>query len=183
MEQREKLLLRVAYKCQDFARQLSYFRARPNKDDTHQLYFWKFVFNNFIDLAVLDWLHLFGSDRDDLHWKGIVWDIVSFKHGLLAQLRLNDVQWNTYWKSVKEYRDKDVAHIEVRPTGHVPDMNTALKAVDYYYGYVFGELSQIATYTDLASNFIDYYEESFEQAEKIVAIAYTATRQIKEQVF
>jgi hypothetical protein len=183
MEERERILLRVAYKCQDFARQLSYCRARPNVDDTPKLYFWISVFNNFIDLAILDWLHLFGSHSDDLHWKKIAGDAVVFKGDLLDYLELDDVQWKIYWKSVKEYRDKDVAHIEVRPMGHVPDMNTALKATAYYYRYVFGELSKFATYTDLPTDLIEYYRESLEQAERIVTIAYDATKQMREQVF
>jgi hypothetical protein len=38
--------------------------------------------NNAIDLAVLDWFHLFGYHNDDLHWKKVVQDVDGFRQGL-----------------------------------------------------------------------------------------------------
>ena len=135
MEQREKILRRVALKCQDFARQLSYHRSLM-KYRSMRLYFWKSVYNNAIDLAVLDWLHLFGSHSDDLHWKKVVTDRRAFRDGLLNHLRIDEIEWRAYRETVKNYRDKDVAHVEVRTEGNVPHMSTALEAASYYYKHV-----------------------------------------------
>ena len=74
MQEREKLLRRVGLKCADFARQLSYHRALNSYKDDFKLSFWIYVYNNSIDLAVLDWFHLFGYHNDVLHWKQIVDD-------------------------------------------------------------------------------------------------------------
>jgi len=67
MKDREKLLRRVALKCADFARQLSYHRALNAYKDQVRANFWIYTYNNAIDLAILDWLHLFGYHNDDLH--------------------------------------------------------------------------------------------------------------------
>ena len=78
MTERERILRRVALKCADFARQLSYHRALEEHDKDFKQNFWIVMYNNSIDLAVLDWFHLFGYHNDDLHWKQIVHDIDAF---------------------------------------------------------------------------------------------------------
>ena len=183
MKQREIVLRRVARKCGDFARQLSYHRSLTKYKDSFRLNFWKTVFNNAIDLAVLDWLHLFGSDKDDLHWNRIIKDTQNFKSGLLMYLGLDDSAWKDYRKTVKEYRDKDVAHIEVRPVGNVPNLNTALKAADYYYEHVYRELEPLGDYSGWSNDLFDYYSRNLEEAEEIVSLAYNSTKEMEEKVF
>ncbi len=167
MEQREIILRRVASTCIDFAGQLSYHRSLTKCRGKFRLTFWTSIFNNTIDFAVLDWLHLFGSHSDDLHWKRIVGNTKTFRDGLLEHLGLDENEWEAYRQTVKEYRDKDVAHIEVRPVGNVPRMNTALEAADYSHEQ---------------SDLIDYHAKSLKQTEKIVSLAYVATREIEERV-
>ena len=135
MEEREKILRRVGMKCRDFARQLSYHRALnryKNQEGKFNLNFWTTVYNNTIDVASLDWFHLFGYHNDDLHWKNIVKDIDSFRCELLTTVELDERDWISYRETIKTYRDKDVAHIEIRPKSWVPDMTLALKATNLY---------------------------------------------------
>jgi hypothetical protein len=182
MEQREIILRRVALKCRDFSRQLSYHRSLWKYKDSFRLNFWKTVSNNAIDLAVLDWLHLFGSDSDDLHWKRVIDDPQGFKDGLLNHLGFNDQEWKTYWQTVKDYRNKDVAHIEVRPVSEVPDMTMALKAAEYYYKHVHCELETLRDYSGWSDDLFDYYSRSLDEAKKIVALAYEPTSGMEERV-
>jgi hypothetical protein len=55
----------------------------------------------------------------------------SFRDGLFQELKLDKDSWNTYWKSVKDFRDKLAAHHEPGFSGPV-DFDIAL-AVAYYY--------------------------------------------------
>lgn len=183
MEQREILLRRAGLKCADFARQLSYHRALNDHKDGFKLNFWIYVFNNSIDLAVLDWFHLFGYHNDDLHWKQIVADVDSFRQKLFNHVHMTEDQWNSYREEIKTYRDKDVAHIEVRPKSQVPEMSIALKAATYYYEYVLEELKGFADYRNWPQNLDEYHQKSFKQTKEIVKIAYSASRQFKERVF
>ena len=75
MTDREKTLQRVALKCADFTRQLSYHDALYKIEYSRKLNFWRYMCNNAIDLAVLDWFYLFGYHNGDLHWKKITRDI------------------------------------------------------------------------------------------------------------
>jgi hypothetical protein len=183
MEDREYLLFRVGTKCGDFARNLSFHRALGNHvKNSGELNFWIHMCNNSIDLAVLDWFHLFGNHNDDLHWKRVVPDVDGFRQGLLQLLGMNEQEWKAYHEKIKDYRDKDVAHIEVRLRSQVPDMTQALLAVAYYYATALKELRSYATY-DWPQDLNDYYKKSVTQAEVVAISAYRATLGIKEKVY
>jgi len=186
MEEREKILRRVGMKCRDFARQLSYHRAlnrHKRNSGGFNLHFWTTVFNNSIDVAILDWFHLFGYHNDDLHWKQIVKDISTFRSELLATVGLDEQGWILYREKIKTYRDKDVAHIEVRPRSWVPDMAIALKAADLYYRNVLMELSLFGDYSSEPTDLLAYCKNSQEQAGNILSKAYISTLDMKEEVF
>ena len=186
MEPREKILRRVGMKCRDFARQLSYHRALDrfkSHSGKFNLNFWTTVYNNSIDVAILDWFHLFGYHNDDLHWKKIVRDVAAFRSTLFASVGLDEQGWKSYREKVKTYRDKDVAHIEVRPKSWVPDMTLALKAADLYYKDVLKELAHFRDYSNEPVDLIAYCRDSQEQAEKILSVAYSSTSSMKEEVF
>jgi hypothetical protein len=183
MEDREYLLFRVATKCGDFARNLSFSRALGNKvKDSEKLNFWIHMYNNAIELAILDWSHLFGNHSDDLHWKRVVRGVDGFRQGLLQAIGMNEEEWKTYHEKIKNYRDKDIAHIEVRLRSQVPEMAQALSAAAYYYAVTLKELQGYAIY-DYPQNLIDYYEKSVAQALVIATYAYDAAIGIKERVY
>jgi len=175
-------LQRVAFECGDFARQLSYHRALAKYKGRFVLNFWIIMFNNAIELSILDWIHLFGSHKDDLHWKNNVKNSNSFRESLLNMLKIDEQEWESYRSEVKEYRDKDIAHIEVREKSHVPEMELALEATNYYYKYAFKELSGYLGNNKLPLDLIDYYKKSLEQTQNIVDCAFNSTQVIKENV-
>ncbi len=168
MEEREKLLRRVALKCLDFARQLSYHRALGEHEKEFKQNFWICMYNNAIDLAVLDWFHLFGYHKDNLHWKRVVADVAGFRKGLLQGVGMAEKEWMAYRESIKDYRDKDVAHIEVRPVSQVPEMTVALRAVAYFYTCVLVELSGYRDYRAWPKHLEEYYKESLEHTKRSV---------------
>ncbi|MFH0772302.1 MAG: hypothetical protein V1933_06750 [Candidatus Omnitrophota bacterium] len=182
MTGREKLLRRVGLKCADFARQLSYHRALCDFKESRRLFFWISMYNNAIDLAVLDWFHLFGYHNDDLHWKKVVNDINSFRGRLLSCLRFTQNEWEDYRKTIKTYRDKDVAHIEVRPISHVPEMSDALKAADIYYKEVLTELKNYPDYAKWPVDLLVYHNDSLCQSKTIARAACGVTADLVEKV-
>jgi hypothetical protein len=183
MNGREELLRRVALKCADFARQLSYHRALAKYQDEFRQSFWIYMYNNAIDLAVLDWFHLFGYHTDDLHWKQVILDIPAFRKALYQFFQKTEGEWKTYRDSIKDYRDKDVAHIEVRPISHVPDMTAALKAASFYYSKVLDELSILGDYTAWPRDLEEYHTRSLKQTKEILGVAYQASQNMEERVF
>ncbi|BBO76286.1 hypothetical protein DSCW_37030 [Desulfosarcina widdelii] len=141
------------------------------------------MFNNTIELSVLDWFHLFGYHNDDLHWKRVVLDIEGFRQALFTHMKMTEDEWIGYRETVKNYRDKDVAHIEVRPVSNVPEMQNALRATSFYYSVVLKELSGYQDYSMWPKALREYYQSSLIQSREFSELAFNATRNISEKVY
>ncbi len=106
------------------------------KDELNQNY-WILIFNNFLHIAILEWCKVFGSHSQPTHWKKIVDDHSSFRQGLLETLEIRKSDWDAYWKDLKDYRDKFVAHHLVDPNiTHYPSLDIALESSFHYYIYL-----------------------------------------------
>lgn len=113
-------------------------RVLHGTDPEPSLNFWRLIYGNCLDMAVVDWCKLFGSDNEDhqpAHWKNVVpvADHEKFRAGLLAATGLSADEWHKEWEGVKTYRDKHAAHFDeefIRPKNnpHYPDLTVALEA-------------------------------------------------------
>jgi hypothetical protein len=77
------------------------------------LNFWRVIYGNITDMAVLEWCKLFGSDDEEnqpIHWKNIAPDPDSFRTALFSRLGIYESKWRSYWHEMKSYRDQSVAH-------------------------------------------------------------------------
>lgn len=165
---REILLIRVILTCRDLVRDLSYHRAMMPYVEQLRVNIWVYTFNNFMEMAVLNWCHLFGNDTDDLHWLTIMANTDEFREKLLEAVDMNFNEWKAYRKTVIDYRNKDVAHIEVRPEGDVPQMDIALTAAFYYYSVALAEIRTLHDYPELPNNLSQFNDEINETANNYV---------------
>lgn len=94
------------------------------------------ISNNFYDVALLNWVHLFGHWDDDFHFRRILNDPDQFKAELLSTLGFQDPDWVSHWQNLKNFRDKIVAHSEFDARVTVPDLVVAFNAVNEYYKVV-----------------------------------------------
>jgi hypothetical protein len=135
---RNKRLRRVALLCCHFARNLAYYKGGwdgqkfKGRDE-----FWATVNSNFLDICVLEWSKLFGDHSDKHHWKKIVDDKIILKSTMFTKLGITQTDFDNCWESIKEYRDKFVAHLDSEEVMYIPVLdNIAWFAVIYYYNYV-----------------------------------------------
>lgn len=162
---REKRLRRVALLCCHFARNCAYYRAGWDGKRTKATNeFWATAQGNFIDIAVLEWLKLFGDHKDKHHWKKVVEDKEAFKQEMLSSCAITEEDLAQSRESFKAYRDKFVAHLDSEETMHVPVLGTPLALVKYYYKYVANELGE-AGLRNLPSDIEHYYQECFQASE------------------
>lgn len=152
------------------------------------LNFWRVIYGNLLDMAVLEWCKLFGSDdeeRQPVHWKNIIResDHDVFRAGLYSQLNMNEEEWLEYWSTIKTYRDKAVAHFDIkkRDVTHYPVLNSALEASYYYYGYFVDELRS-AGFVGYPEDIRDYCDKFVGQTVKVAECALRATSSIEEKV-
>lgn len=144
------------------------------KDDFEQDY-WIFIFNNFFDIAALEWCKAFGSKSDATHWTRHIDDEKEFRKGLLSRLNLSQQEWGNYWASIKDYRDTVVAHHKHNPDiTNYPDFSYALMSCYYYYEILIKELRLLKVY-DYPDNLEEYFRGTLKQATELSKTAYHST--------
>jgi hypothetical protein len=123
-------------------RELSAVCAEP------QLNFWRVIYCDLTDIAVLEWCKLFGDDDEEhqpIHWKNVVSDQVQFRNDLFSGLRIYESKWRSYWGEMKRYRDQTVAHHDPRrfEIKNYPKFDLALESAYFYYEFIVGELHKM----------------------------------------
>jgi len=162
---REKRLRRAALLCCHFVQNSAYYQAGWNDGKTRATNeFWATVQGNFIDIAVLEWLKLFGDHNDKHHWKKVAENKDEFKKGMLSSCQITEDDLVNARESFKEYRDKFIAHLDSEETMHIPFLETPLGLAKYYYAYVANELGE-AGLRNLPRDIESYYQECFRSAE------------------
>jgi hypothetical protein len=161
-----------------FYRSLSGYRRSLGQN------FWIYTYNNFFDMAVLEWCKTFGSRSETTHWSAVVPDAEAFRTALLARLGITPDQWTAYWEDLKGYRDSSVAHHEVDPERtKYPLLDTALDSTCYLYDFLVEELRIASDPVYFLPRYLKvYYQQILAQAEKLAKVAYEASRNVEERV-
>lgn len=148
-------------------------------DPDPALNFWRVMHGNLLDITVLEWCKLFGSDHEEhqkTHWKNVVANQDAFRSELLGELGVDMKAWQAYWLEMKNYRDQHVAHRDFAKSDvtHFPKLDLALQSSAVYYRYVISELRKlgVARYPD---DLRAYGEAFADQARTIAGKALEAT--------
>jgi hypothetical protein len=161
-------------------------RALTGIEPDPGLNFWRVIYGNLTDIAVIDWCKLFGSDDEDhqqVHWKNVFVDQDAFRAGLLQFISLPQSGFETYWREMKSYRDRHAAHLDFdkpRPD-RWPSFDHALPSSYYYYAQMLPAL-RARGMTRYPDDLKSYGEAFLIQAREIGAIAVPATKDIHERV-
>lgn len=184
MTRREELTAHL-FRLVHLARSAMIKRALTEVDPEPHLNFWRLIHGNQLDIAVLEWCKVFGSDGEATHWKKIVppADHGRFRDGLFGAVGVTADEWAAYWNEMKKYRDNLVAHhIELNKVDNYPVLNLAVKSSSFYYSYLIKELRLLGE-TRYPED-LQIYCQAFEsQAREIAAAAVASTAAIKEQVY
>jgi hypothetical protein len=152
-----------------------------------QLAFWRLIYGDLSDIAVLEWCKLFGSDdeeRQPLHWKNVVSDTVQFRNELFSRLEIYESKWRSYWNEIKRYRDQSVAHHDARRSAipNYPKFDLALESAYFYYEFILTELRKVGI--DHNPRDLREYSKAFAaQCREIASAAMQATESFKEKVY
>ncbi|MFG0542863.1 hypothetical protein ACF8EA_22250 [Pseudomonas sp. YQ_5] len=136
---RTKLLTRAEMNCLSFVRNLALSGATREQLGRGRVLsnFWSQISRNALDLAVLDWCHAFGQQKDALHWKKVFPnDEEAFREGMLTWMDVSLDEFKQFREQMKVYRDKDLAHLELLNISMIPAMNNAIHSMAFYYHQV-----------------------------------------------
>ncbi len=149
------------------------------------LNFWRLIYGNQMDIAVLEWCKIFGSDGEETHWKNIVpaAEHEQFRQRLIVSVGISAEQWSAYWQEMKLYRDNLVAHhIEGKRVANYPNLDIALQSSFAYYNFLIAELRSLGEhrYPDDLQNYCTAFGA---QSLEIATTALASTASIKERVY
>jgi len=175
-----------------FVRNVQLKRVLHDVEPDPHLNFWRVIYGNFHDVAVIEWCKLFGSDHAEhqpVHWKSLVPEIQQdeFRDGLLDALSITQEKWVNYWQHMKEHRDNHVAHFNeeyLRPENdpNFPEFDLALKAAYIYYGWILRNMLDSGQRNTYPEDIGDYCLRFSEQATEAAIKAINATAQMGEGV-
>ena len=91
---------------------------------------WVYTCDAYFQMAFLKWCNVFGTDKNDTHWKKIGFDVNDFKNILLSKINIGEEEWSSYREAVKDFRNNYIAHSHIGGYKYpVPKFDIALKAV------------------------------------------------------
>jgi len=184
MNRHDHLIVHL-FRLVHIARSAQMKQALTAVDPDPLLNFWRLFHGNQLDIAVLEWCKVFGSDAEPTHWKKLVpiADHDSFRSAMLAELGINNDAWAAYWEEMKAYRDSLVAHhFEVPRLDKYPSVELALKSAYFYYKWLIRQLRGLGE-TKYPDDLAEYAERFEAQAIEIVKRAMAATSDMKERVY
>jgi len=186
-EQNYELVDRSIFVLVAFVRSVQLQRALLEVDQLPNLNFWRLISGHCMDMAAIDWCKLFGSDKNrrrSVHWKNLIPQCKQnkFREELLNTLNFCELDWIKYRKHVKSYRDKHVAHLDLKYNNSCsyPDYKPALSAAFLYYEYL---LKQIQIEHGYPKDLCKYSTSFLDQSENIAKLAMNATADIEENIF
>lgn len=167
-------------------------RAIHEVDASPRINFWRVIYGNFLDMSVIEWCKLFGSDHEEnqpAHWKNVVPqdEHEDFRRGLITAVGVDQAEWLRYWQKVKEYRDNHAAHFNVKYLSpendpHYPDLDLALEAAYFYYERILEVLNDRGEQHGFPCDIREYCHRFLEQATEAATNAVGATTHMREKV-
>ena len=175
-----------------FVRNVHLKRVMHDVDPEPHLNFWRMIHGNLLDVAVMEWCKLFGSDHEEhqpMHWKNVVprEEHEGFRAGLLNALGVPQKTWEAYWQQMKEYRDNHAAHFNaefLRPENdpHYPEFDLALEAAYFYYDWILKDMRNPGVQLRYPEDIRDYCRRFSEQASEVATKAISSTADLEETV-
>lgn len=166
----------------NFVWQLMHHRALKVNIKKFDQGFWRMIFSNCLDMAVLEWCKLFGANAEHHHWSKVFSDKDQFRQQILRAVGMTKDQWKTYWEELTQYRNEGVSHFspDFRPS-RWPNLEPALKSVIACYDYLLIKLEEYGIQHGFPPSLKIYADKLYEQALIYSEKAYKETAQLEEK--
>jgi hypothetical protein len=119
--------------------------------------FWVNANGNFLDIAVLEWCKLFADSRGKHSWRKIISEPTAFHHTLLNELGLSGAQFEDYVNQMRAYRDKFVAHLDLKEVMQIPQLQLATSSTAYLYDYLLAHEEEDDCFRDAPVSASSFY--------------------------
>ena len=135
--------------------------------------FWISADANFIDMAVIEWCKLFGDNNARHGWKKIVANPDLFQEKLLVEVNLDICKWHDFIVTMRNYRDKFLAHLDSDLVMNVPELDKALRAAQFYYLYILDHEFHSFSRAGIHATLDEFYAERLTEAVRVYRAAFS----------
>lgn len=174
---RTKLLTCAEMNCMSFVNNLALSGATREQLGRGKVLsnFWSQISRNALDLAVLDWCHAFGQQKDALHWKNVFsGDEEAFRESMLTWMKVSLDEFKQFREEMKIYRDKDLAHLELRNISMIPAMNKAIHSMAFYYHQIQSEKRELEMHCR-DHTLYEWFDSAYAGFDRSAELAFGAT--------
>ena len=91
--------------------------------------FWAYTCNAHLEMAIIIWCMIFGSDSNQTHWKKLNLEGSTFRKYFLDELMMSFDTWKKYRDEFVEFRNRYVAHRDLNNEVPVPILEIAYKMI------------------------------------------------------
>jgi hypothetical protein len=131
-----------------FVQHIAYYRGLHSKfaEIAAHRDFWRSTCDAHLKLATISWCNVFGSDNEDLHWRktpaadAADQAIQDFRQRILAHTGFTSETWQVYHKSLLDFRNTYVGHLDVLTPffQSVPNFDPAIQTAFAYQEWLRG---------------------------------------------
>ncbi|QYF82839.1 hypothetical protein KY492_00510 [Brevibacterium sp. PAMC21349] len=118
--------------------------------------FWVYTINAHYFQSINLWCMIFGTDNNETHWKKLRLE-GQLKPIILSKLELSEKDYDLYWNSLVEWRNKYSAHRVPGFIENTPDLKIARMVVFIYEDWVARNIDASVSFS------LELYEENFKE--------------------
>jgi hypothetical protein len=142
---------------------------------------WAQTLNNSYAQAGIYWCKIFGTDSEPSHWKRLLTNHLGAREEILKTTDLSLAEYESYWESMTELRNKKLAHDDTSVTGYLPNFDIAIKICSALHEQIKHKLNEHGQITKELTkievlDFGLYVLNVHNDAETVFSVAITSTK-------
>ncbi len=140
------LVLKQLHKLHYCTRHLIYYRTLKSEIDQYNFNksrFWGLTADAHVQMFIIEWCKIFGTDSEDCHWKNAINNSTEkkiiendFRNRIYKKTGFNSTSWKKYHKEILDLRNKYIAHLENLSRPGFPLLDNALNIIYVYDEWV-----------------------------------------------
>lgn len=157
-----------------YTRSYAYYEVINSKIDLLSSFnFWIHTRNTHLLYAIIEWCKIFGTDRNESHWKKIFKKESKYfenavRERILNKAEFSGAEWNDYWKKLCDFRNEYCAHRNPDSQIPVPFMDKSFKAASAYFEFIIALIPWDNRQGDLNEHEILFENECIKAIEKFL---------------
>ena len=144
----------------NFVRNYAIRKAILESEVLKDIEIFKIISNSCFNIALTEWCKLFGSERDQSHWKNCNERGFSHINDVLQKVNIPESEFESLKNDIKNFRDKYVSHADIKDIEelYVPYLSKVVEMV--FFSYEIFSIRSFIYNKDLKLEFKQIYNDT-----------------------